>query len=178
MLNGRYSSTMNFWKHTGMGWLSNAVMASGAVFTLVSLHIQQITRRSEFLPHCRKTRTHILLRILLAGIRNLGRCPCPRCLVQLDRVPNMGMPRDMTQRVSLARVDDVKRRSRIKAAREAIYVMNYSINSSAVETLLKEDSLVPTVVSFSSVFCVLLCPYSSISECVFGQALLHQIQYV
>jgi hypothetical protein len=64
----------------------------------------------------------------------------------LDRVPNMGMHRDMTQRMSLARVDDTKRRSRIKAAREAIYVKNYTIDSKAVENLLREDSLVPTAV--------------------------------
>jgi hypothetical protein len=67
----------------------------------------------------------------------------------LDRVPNMGMHRDMAQRMALARVDDVKRRSRIKAAREAIYVNNYTIDSKVVENLLREDSLVPTAVCVS-----------------------------
>jgi hypothetical protein len=36
-------------------------------------------------------------------------------------VPNMGMTRDLAQRVSLSRVDDVDRRSRVLAARTAIY---------------------------------------------------------
>lgn len=93
------------------------------------------------------------LRILLAGIRNLGRCPCPRCLIPMDRVHNMGMPRDMTQRKSLIRIDNVQRRSRVEAAREAIYVKNSAIDGVAVENLLKEDSLVPAAVSIFQCFC-------------------------
>jgi hypothetical protein len=55
----------------------------------------------------------------------------------------------MAQRMSLARVDDTKRRSRVKAAREVIYVKNCTIDSKAVENLLQEDSLVPTAVCVS-----------------------------
>jgi hypothetical protein len=65
----------------------------------------------------------------------------------MDRVQNMGLPRDMTQRISLARTDNIPRRSRVEAARKAIYVQNFAINSVVVENLLKEDSLVPTAVS-------------------------------
>ena len=65
----------------------------------------------------------------------------------MDRVPNMGLRRDMAQRLSLARTDDVKRRSRVDAAREAVYGKNHTVDSAAVENLLKEDSLVPTAVS-------------------------------
>jgi hypothetical protein len=85
-------------------------------------------------------------RILIASIRNLGRCPCPRCLIPLDRVANMGMRRDMTQRESLARIDDVDRRGRVAAARKSIYEKNLSINGVGVKRLLQEDSLVPTAV--------------------------------
>ena len=63
----------------------------------------------------------------------------------------MGMRRDMAQRLSLACIDDVKRRSHVDAAREAIYGKNCTVDSVAVENLLKEDSLVPTAVSRS--FC-------------------------
>jgi len=133
-------------------------MMSSAIFTLISLHIQQITRRSEFVAHCWKTRTYILLRILLAGICNLSHYPCPWCLVQLDCVSNMGMPQDIKQYISLACVDDLKRHSHIKATLEAIYVENYTINSSAMETLLKEDSLVPTMVSFFLSFFYVVVP--------------------
>ena len=93
------------------------------------------------------------LRILLAGIRNLGHCPCPRCLIPMDRVHNMGMPCDMTQRKSLMRIDNVQWRSRVEAAREAIYVKNSAIDGVAVQNLLKEDSLVPTAVTIFQCFC-------------------------
>lgn len=58
----------------------------------------------------------------------------------------MGTHRDMVQRVSLKRVDDLNRRSRIETAREIIYTKNYKTDSKAVEGLLQEDSLVPTAV--------------------------------
>ena len=58
----------------------------------------------------------------------------------------MGMRRDMKQRVSLVRTDDVKRRNLIRAAREAIYLKNYAVDSDVVEKLLREESLVPTAV--------------------------------
>ena len=124
-------------------------MVSGDVFTLVYLPILQTILKSNNPP----LRNGILkdsytcYRILLASIRNLGRCPCPRCLIPLDRVPNMGMRRDMAQRMSLARVDNPERRSRIKAAREIIYVKDYKTDSKVVEDLLRQDSLVPTAVS-------------------------------
>ena len=63
------------------------------------------------------------------------------------RVPNMGMTRDLAQRVSLARVDDVDRRARVQAARTAIYENNHPVNGAAVERLLNQDSLVPSIVS-------------------------------
>ena len=58
----------------------------------------------------------------------------------------MVMRRDMAQRISLARVDDLERRSRIKAAREIIFMKDYKTDSKAVEDLLRQDSLVPTAV--------------------------------
>jgi hypothetical protein len=70
----------------------------------------------------------------------------------MDRVQNMGMRRDMAQRISLARVDDLERRSLIKVAQEIIYVKDYKTDSKAVEDLLRQDSLVPTA---ASVYCAL-----------------------
>lgn len=107
-------------------------------------------------------------RILIASIRNLGRCPCPRCLIPLDRVANMGMRRDMAQRRTLARIDDVKRRDRIETAREKIYEKGYVVDSRAVEDLLQEDSLVPTAVrAFST---MIDFNAHAFSECIFKQA--------
>jgi hypothetical protein len=57
------------------------------------------------------------------------------------------MTRDMQQRETLRRTDDEVHRSTISKAREYIYEKNYAVNSPVVEDLLKEESLVPTVVS-------------------------------
>jgi hypothetical protein len=62
-------------------------------------------------------------------------------------VPNMGMTRDLAQRVSLSRVDDVDRHSRVLAAWTAIYESNHPVNGAAIKRLLDQDSLVPSMVS-------------------------------
>ncbi|OBZ78491.1 hypothetical protein A0H81_02022 [Grifola frondosa] len=80
-------------------------------------------------------------KIIIASIRNLGRCPCPRCLIPLDRVHNLGMARDLAQRTTLSRVDDVNHRNQVASARSIIYNMNYAVNSAAVERLLAKESL-------------------------------------
>jgi hypothetical protein len=61
----------------------------------------------------------------------------------------MGMPADMSQRKTLARVDDVNRRNRIATARDIIYKKNYTVHSAPVERLLQNESLVPTAVSIT-----------------------------
>ena len=89
-------------------------------------------------------------RILIASICNLGRSPCPRCLMPLDHVANVGMHRDMAQRRTLTRIDDMKRHNHVEMACKKIYEKGYVVDSTAVEDLLQEDSLVPTAV----------CPFS------------------
>ena len=86
-------------------------------------------------------------RILLASIWNLGRCPCPHCLIPLDHVQNMGMCCDMMQHMSLAQVNNLEWHRCIKAVQEIIYLKNYKTDSNAVEDLLWQDSLVPTAAS-------------------------------
>ena len=85
-------------------------------------------------------------RILIVSICNLGRCPCPHCLIPLDHVANMGMRQDMAQCRTLAQIDNVKQRNRVEMAREKIYEKGYVVDSKAVEAFLQEDSLVPTAV--------------------------------
>lgn len=58
----------------------------------------------------------------------------------------MGMQRDMTQRKTLARIDDANRQYHVKVAREHIYEKSNGINSKGVQNLLQETSLVPTTV--------------------------------
>jgi hypothetical protein len=62
----------------------------------------------------------------------------------------MGMVRDMRQRVTLARVDDDANRHRVETARDIIYKKNYAVDSTAVEAILKEESLVPSSVGAMS----------------------------
>lgn len=52
----------------------------------------------------------------------------------------------MTQRKTLARIDDANRRDHVKVAREHIYENSNGINSKGVQNLLQETSLVPTTV--------------------------------
>lgn len=59
----------------------------------------------------------------------------------------MGKVQDMKNRKILARVDDEKRRRMIGTARDIIYNKHYAVDSDKVEAILKEHSLVPTVVS-------------------------------
>jgi hypothetical protein len=86
-------------------------------------------------------------RIIIASIRDLGLCPCPRCLMPLAVVSNMGKARDMKMRKSLARVDDQERRYKVELARGFIYNKGYLVNSNAVERVLRPESLVPNIVS-------------------------------
>jgi hypothetical protein len=86
------------------------------------------------------------IRILIATIRNLGMWPCPRCQIPLNRVHNMGMARDMLQRETMARVDDMQRRHAVNAAQRVIYKKNFLVNGALVERMLQDTSLVPTAV--------------------------------
>ena len=88
-------------------------------------------------------------RVLIAGIRNLGRCPCPRCLIPLDRAHKLGMERDRMQRVTLARLDSTSRRLKVESARRIIYEMNRAVTHKGVEDLLFEESLVASTVSIT-----------------------------
>ena len=124
-------------------------MASNADSIRGYFHILQTTRRSECWLNHGISLSNACHRILIASIRNLGVCPCPRCLISLNRVHNLGMVRDMTQRRTLARVDDNHRRGKVLAARRVIYEKNYQVNSAAVEAILQKESWVPTVVWIS-----------------------------
>lgn len=82
--------------------------------------------------------------MLLAGIRDKGRCPCPKCLVPFTEVDRLGTVRDIKQRKALARIDDQIKQDKVTKAREYIYQRNVAVDNVDVETLLKGQSLVPT----------------------------------
>ena len=82
----------------------------------------------------------------------MGQCPCPRCLIPKDKISGLGLPADMENRTKMVRIDDVCRQNKIQAARSLIYNKGYVVNSTHIEDLLKDESLVPTEVSLEVLF--------------------------
>ncbi|EGN99947.1 hypothetical protein SERLA73DRAFT_53415, partial [Serpula lacrymans var. lacrymans S7.3] len=69
-------------------------------------------------------------KVLIATTRDMGQCPCPRCLVLKSEIPKMGQVRDLQAQITKARRYTA---DKIKTAREFIYRLGYSVTSSAVE---------------------------------------------
>lgn len=91
-------------------------------------------------------------RVALGCVRDGGNCLCPRCLIPVTRVHNLGKKLDMAQRQTLARTND-KLRCMVERARQIIYEKNYAVDADAVEDILKEESLIPTLVSSRTCCC-------------------------
>lgn len=89
----------------------------------------------------------------------MAACPCPRCLIPKVRAHLTGTKRDGKQRVSLARVDDLRYRAKISSARKIIYQNKHPVSSVLVQRLLKSESLVPTEVALSFIPSVLATHY-------------------
>ena len=87
-------------------------------------------------------------RVLLATIRDKGHCPCPRCIIPKSNFSQVGWWNDIKARVSQART---YMQNKIVAARDAIYRRGAPIKGAVVERLLKDCSLVPTLVSLREV---------------------------
>jgi hypothetical protein len=80
----------------------------------------------------------------------MGQCPCPRCLIKKEDIGALGTTVDAEARRKNMRHDDDKFRSIVQKARDNIYKGGYALGSDrGVEQLLKEHSLVPTLVHFS-----------------------------
>lgn len=88
----------------------------------------------------------LIHRILLATIRNFGLCPCPRCLIPKDKIPDVGKVYDDRRRNTTSRIDSAARNFDIDTARKFIYENGEGVKSAAVERVLRDKSLVPTTV--------------------------------
>ncbi|KAJ7151509.1 hypothetical protein C8R46DRAFT_1229045 [Mycena filopes] len=88
-------------------------------------------------------------KVLLACIRNLGKCPCPRCTIPKDKIDGLGTQNDTKNRTKLERTDNARYRSKIELARRRIYEDGLGVKSKRVENLLEPESLVPTTNIFS-----------------------------
>ncbi|KAH9932168.1 hypothetical protein B0H21DRAFT_867145 [Amylocystis lapponica] len=88
-------------------------------------------------------------KILLACIKYLGKCPCPRCKVEKDKISQLGTRLDSRLRSKLARVDTHARRFTIEGARQWIY-KGWSFVSKRIEDSIGVISMVPTRNAFST----------------------------
>lgn len=83
-------------------------------------------------------------RVLIAGVRNNGGCPCHRCLIKKTDLSNLGAPTDTERREQLR--SEQEQHTKVAEAR-AIIASGYAVDTEQVEALLKPLSLVPTHVS-------------------------------
>lgn len=90
--------------------------------------------------------TTVIYRVLLACIKQLGKCPCPTCLVSKEDIHHLGNKRDAQTRSRHKRTDDHVYRSKIKVARDHIYLKGGLLNGSWLNELLNNESIVPTQV--------------------------------
>lgn len=106
-------------------------------------------------------------RVLIATIRDMGICPCPRCTIKKESFYTLGTTGDTADRISKARRDNDSFRSIVQEVRDNIYRKGYALHSvPGVEHLLKEESFVPTLVS-NSIRCAWYSWLIIIPECVF-----------
>ena len=85
-------------------------------------------------------------RVLVATIRDQGRCPCVWCLVTTPQIPTLGTAEDRMLRQTQLRVESEERQQLVKDAREKLYREGYVITGDKVDGVLKDESLVPTLV--------------------------------
>jgi hypothetical protein len=88
------------------------------------------------------------------------------------------MIRDMTQRVTLAWVDNKQRQNKVNIARRLIYENKRRVDSAAVENLLKEESWVPTVVRSQVHNGVDTIDSCDLPECILRKVVAARIQSV
>lgn len=91
-------------------------------------------------------------RVLIATIKDMGSCPCPRCCVKKAELRDAGLPEDRQQRSEGARRDNTDYRSVVAEARRRVYQDGLVTNSKAQSDAFNARSWVPTTVH-------LLCPH-------------------
>ncbi|KAG2737333.1 hypothetical protein P692DRAFT_20762048, partial [Suillus brevipes Sb2] len=84
-------------------------------------------------------------KVLIATIKDMGSCPCPRCFVPKALFGFLGLFRDMRDRVASLRVYSL---AKVNEARNFIYNWGNTVDGSKVQATLGEGSWVPTVNAF------------------------------
>ncbi|KAF7291204.1 GLOBIN domain-containing protein [Mycena indigotica] len=109
-------------------------------------------------------------KVLLATIRNLGGCPCPKCLIKLTEIPNVGTKADLKRRAN-KRVDTERWRDTIEMVRRWIFENGRLVAGKAVNTVLQPFSWIPTRNAFSK-----LVPFGLNLFDMFVPDLLHEVE--
>ncbi|PIL35075.1 hypothetical protein GSI_02863 [Ganoderma sinense ZZ0214-1] len=84
-------------------------------------------------------------KVLVAALRPLARCPCPRCLTPKGKVSEAGSKADMRRRTQ-GRKDNEALQKNIQTARKHLF-KGYAITGARVDNWLKEESLIPVQAS-------------------------------
>ncbi|KAF9521934.1 hypothetical protein CPB83DRAFT_872126 [Crepidotus variabilis] len=96
-------------------------------------------------------------KVLLACIKYLAQCPCPRCLVLKSKIPRLGTKPDMKDRLKLTRVDNVHIHLDIETVRKWLFEKGINVSSKHVMDILGAKSLTPTCLGvWRSIFTHLL----------------------
>lgn len=150
---GNSCLTMNSCTPMSMVWSSCVPMVSFVVFIRGYSHTLRTTLKSMQQFDCFITSQPLIIhRVLLATIHNFGSCPCTRCLILKEKIPDIGKVYDSRQRQVKRRINDSDLASKILKARKKIHENGKAVKSKAVENILASESLVPTVVSAVSTF--------------------------
>ncbi|OJT02243.1 hypothetical protein TRAPUB_13472 [Trametes pubescens] len=88
-------------------------------------------------------------KVLLTAIKNLGKCPCPRCLVTKDQISQAGTKPDLRRRHTLKRVDNAALRTSVQKTRDWLFTKGYKVTSQRLKRVLDSKSLTPMQSAFS-----------------------------
>ncbi|TCD63562.1 hypothetical protein EIP91_005233 [Steccherinum ochraceum] len=110
-------------------------------------------------------------KVLLASIRYLAKCPCPRCLVEKSKIDALGTRSDMRTR-GKGREDSERNWFHIKTVRTWIYTLGWSLLSQKIKDILDKFSGVPT----RSAFSLRLSKFGSNYYTMFVPDLLHEFE--
>ncbi|KZV59901.1 hypothetical protein PENSPDRAFT_694744 [Peniophora sp. CONT] len=86
-------------------------------------------------------------KVLLATVRNMGNCPCPRWTIPKEKIPKVGMQRDDARRARDAR-DDKGYERQANVAHSAVYEKGKPVRGVDVQNILGAESYVPTKNAF------------------------------
>ena len=113
-------------------------------FLLLFCGLSWTVRTSEFLIF---SSDEIIYRILIACIKYLANCLCPRCTVHTSEVSELGKKLDMRHRETKQRQDSEKHQSDVNAAREKIFKQGRIVEGEAVKKDLDKESYTTARVS-------------------------------